>query len=72
MGAFFQIENQPEIFQLSPQNRYQIVSIFMAGIIFSIVLFIFIKLVQYYWRKTHPRRRKGEVSVNTDRKTNSK
>lgn len=25
-------------------------------------------MIQYYWKKTHPRRRKGEVSVNTERK----
>lgn len=42
-------------------------SIFMAGIIFFVILFVFFKMVQYYWKKTHPRRRKGEVSVNTER-----
>jgi len=41
----------------------------MAGIVFTTILFIFIKMVQYYWKKTHPRRRKGEVSVNTERKS---
>lgn len=42
-------------------------SIFMAGIIFFVILFVFFKMVQYYWKKTHLRRRKGEVSVNTER-----
>lgn len=67
MGAFFQIEHEPEMFELTSQNKYQIVSIFMAGIVFSVILFVFLKMIQYYWKKTHPRRRKGEVSAHTER-----
>ena len=44
MGAFFQIENEAESFQFSDKNKIQMVSIFMAGIIFAIILYIFLKM----------------------------
>lgn len=68
MATFFKVALDKEVLSLNSNQRYFIVSIFMAGIIFSVCLFIFSKLLKsYYNRVWRNRRGKGEVSVNTER-----
>ena len=67
MAGIFSVTHYAMTPELISQTRLTILSVFFTGILFFIVLFTFIKLVVYYWKKTHPRRVKGEVSQNTER-----
>lgn len=67
MAGVFTVAHMPMIAELDANTRRTFVTVFLTGIICSTIFFIIAKLSVYYWKKTHPRRRKGEVSVNTER-----
>lgn len=55
--------------KISEKNRYYILSIFIAGIACTTLLFAFIRLTHTFWKRFYGNRRraKGDVSVKTER-----
>ena len=69
LAGYFQIMYSDFMSQLGPKSKYYLLSMFGAGIMFSVVILLMVKMFLTFWRRhiRNQRRPKGEVSVNTER-----